>query len=160
MNRLAGNSGEARKMMRAQQVRQRFKAAIEAVYRQASPLFLRHVNSVYILNKNGVKNLVVYVDESIFAAELNAQRELLKYKMLELFGEDLSDFKICVSRGSYKKLHPYKDEAPKEDVQMPTDREITESQKSFVAKTVEVVEDDLLRSKLEKAMMAEIRQNN
>ena len=50
---LAGDSEQARINLRAHQVRDRFKRALETVYRDAAPLFLAHTNNVYIMNKEG-----------------------------------------------------------------------------------------------------------
>ena len=80
--RLLGNDEQARINLRAHQVRDRYKQALETVYKNQAPLFLAHTNNVYILKKDGVKTLIVYVDDSIFAAELNAQRELIRLKLL------------------------------------------------------------------------------
>ena len=107
---LMGDDEQARINYRAQQVRNRYRLAIESVYRENAELFLSHTNNVYILKKDGVLTLIVYVDESIFAAELNAQRELIKLKLLQLFGEQVEQFEIHVSRGNYKDYHPYADE--------------------------------------------------
>ena len=96
--RLSGNDEQARINLRAHQVRDRYKQALETVYKNQAPLFLAHTNNVYILKKDGVKTLIVYVDDSLFAAELNAQRELIRLKLLELFGEDVADFQIKTSR--------------------------------------------------------------
>ena len=95
---LTGDQDQMRINLRALQVRDRYKTVLESVYRDSSSLFLQHTNNVYIVNKDGVKTLIVYVDESIFAAELNAQRELIKLKLLQLFGEEVEDFNIYISR--------------------------------------------------------------
>ena len=105
--KLSGNDEQARINLRARQVRDRYKQALEKVYKDQAPLFLAHTNNVYIIKKDQVKTLIVYVDDSMFAAELNAQRELIRLKLLELFGEDVEQFDIFVSRGSYKSNHPY-----------------------------------------------------
>lgn len=104
---MSANNATARLNLRAKQVRARYKEALERVYGSTAQLFLEHTNNVYIMNKDGVRTLIVYVDDSIFAAELNAQRELIKLKLLELFGEDIETFDIFISRGSYKNNHPF-----------------------------------------------------
>ena len=98
------DSESNRKQARVIQVRERYREVVKSSYPTTYQLVLDHTNSVYILMKEGVKTLIVYVDESIFAAELNAQRELMKLKFKELFGEELEQFDIYVSRGKYKKL--------------------------------------------------------
>ena len=153
---LAGDSDQARINLRAHQVRDRFKRALEVVYRDMAPLFLAHTNNVYIMNKDGVRTLIVYVDESIFAAELNAQRELIKLHLLELFGEDVESFEIHVSRGKYKKNHPYLSEEDETVIKKPPSVPLNDNEKEYVSNTVSTVEDNRLREALRKAMTADM----
>lgn len=53
------------------------------------------------------RNLVVYVDNSLVAAELDAQRELLRLRYLEEHLIELVDFEVRLSKGKYRKVHPY-----------------------------------------------------
>lgn len=156
---LSGDDERARVNLRARQVRDRYKQAVEKVYRDQATLFLAHTNNVYIMNKDGVRTLIVYVDESIFAAELNAQRELIKLKLLELFGEDIEQFEIYVSRGDYKKNHPYLasgEEASKPLVVKPLD----DDTRKQVLETASIVEDERLRTALQNAMTADFQLKN
>ena len=153
---LAGDAEQARINLRATQVRDRYKRAIESVYRQSAPLFLAHTNNVYIMRKDGVRTLIVYVDESIFAAELNAQRELIRLRLLELFGEDVEEFQILVSRGKYKKHHPYLTETSQEADEKPPSIPLDEAEREYVSNTVSAVEDERLREALRKAMTADL----
>ncbi len=153
---LAGDSEQARINLRANQVRERYKTAIETVYRDAAPLFLAHTNNVYIMMKNGVRTLIVYVDESIFAAELNAQRELIKLHLLELFGEDVEQFEILVSKPKYKKNHPFLTESSEKANATPPSIPLDDNEKAFVSNTVSTVEDERLRASLQKAMTADL----
>lgn len=152
---LAGDQEQALINLRANQVRERYKRAIETVYRDAAPLFLAHTNNVYIMDKKGARTLIVYVDESIFAAELNAQRELIKLKLLELFGEAVEEFEILVSRGGYKKNHPYLAAdagAPEPAPSVPLD----EREWSYVSHSVSAIENKRLRDAFQKAMTADM----
>lgn len=153
---MGGDSDMARINLRAHQVRNRYREVIETVYRANASLFLAHTNNVYIMDKEGARTLIVYVDESIFAAELNAQRELIKLKLLEMFGETIEEFEIFVSRGRYKDNHPYLVE--NEDVvrEKPTSVPLDSDEKSFVSNTVSLIEDDQLRGTIEKAMTADL----
>ena len=153
---LAGDSEQARINLRANQVRERYKAAIEQTYRETAPLFLAHTNNVYIMMKDGVRTLIVYVDESIFAAELNAQRELIKLHLLELFGEDIESFEIHVSHGKYKKDHPYLTESEAERAEKAPAVPLDDAEQAYVFDTVSVVEDDRLRETIRKAMTADM----
>ena len=51
--RLSGNDEQARINLRAHQVRDRYKQALETVYKNQAPLFLAHTNNVYIIKKDG-----------------------------------------------------------------------------------------------------------
>lgn len=153
---LMGDDEQARINVRANQVRERYKRAIETVYRDAAPLFLAHTNNVYIMNKDGVRTLIVYVDESIFAAELNAQRELIKLHLLQLFGEDVEMFEIHVSRGKYKKNHPYLTDSQQQADEKPASIPLDEAETAYVSDTVAHVEDERLRETLRKAMTADL----
>ena len=156
ISELAGDSEQARINLRANQVRERYKRAIQTVYRDAAPLFLAHTNNVYIMDKDGRRTLIVYVDESIFAAELNAQRELIKLHLLELFGEDVEQFEIHVSRGSYKKNHPYLTDSPALADTLPPAVPLDDAEESFVSDAVSGIEDQRLRETLRKAMTADL----
>ena len=153
---LVGDSEQARINLRANQVRDRFKTAIETVYRETAPLFLAHTNNVYIMMKGGVRTLIVYVDESIYAAELNAQRELIKLHLLELFGEDVEQFEIHVSTPRYKKYHPYLTEASEKANAKPPSIPLDDNERAYVSNTVSTVEDKRLRKSLERAMTADL----
>lgn len=151
---IGGDSEKARINMRAVEVRARYKEALERVYGSAAQQFLAHTNNVYIMNKEGVRTLIVYVDESIFAAELNAQRELIKLKLLELFGEDIEEFEIYVSRGNYKDNHPYTSESFQEADETAVSVPLDANEKAQVSNAVSVVDDERLRKSIEKAMTA------
>lgn len=106
-------------------------------FRQVVDSFiLDHTNSVYLLKdenkldtiedisqdqknfsaltRESFKKLIVYVDNSLCAAELNARRELIRLKYREIFGIKISDFEIRISRGSYKNIYPFKDQNTQE----------------------------------------------
>lgn len=153
---LSGDSDAARINLRARQVRSRFRKAIETVYLDSAELFLDHTNNVYIMKKNGVNTLIVYVDESIFAAELNAQRELIKLKLLELFGEQIEEFEISVSKPKYKNNHPYREEKKDLEKEPSPLVPLTDSEKDNVEQVAALVEDEKLRKSFEKAMTADM----
>ena len=56
---------------------------------------VRHTNAVYIRRTDAGKELIAYVDESMYAAELNARRELIKLQFLRRYGEEIGAFKIA-----------------------------------------------------------------
>lgn len=161
INSLAEGDDKSRLLARTLQVQECYKQVIQKVYRSNAQLFLDHTNSVYILDKDGCKTLIVYVDESIYAAELNAQRELIRLHMHQMFSEDVQVFDIKVSRREYKKKHPYKDENDDPvDKLLIRDRcveELTADKEEYIEQTLSAVDDLRLRESLKKAMTADLK---
>lgn len=160
ISKLSGNADQAKINYRAHQVRQRYRTALESVYKEQAALFLAHTNNVYIMVKDGVKTLIVYVDDSIFAAELNAQRELIKLKLLELTSEEVEEFLILVSRGKYKQNHPYISSQPAENQHEVTRKPLTKEQRALVRSVADRIENPHLRKKVEKAMTADLERKD
>ena len=137
---------------------------------------LEHTNNVFILRQGdarsprrdhddrkdagatGVgKQLVVYVDESLVAAELNARRELVKLQFFECFGEEIDEFKILISRGQYKAHHPFvkqgEDPSYVESAQpVPLD----DAERATVTEQLAGIEDERLRKAVARAMIADL----
>ena len=151
------SSEEARINLRIRQVRDRYRRAIEEVYKENAQFHLAHTNSVIITAKRGVKTLIVYVDDSIFAAELNAQRELVWLKLLEMFGEEIDDFQIKISsRRKYREMHPYQTETQRESNQLLPSIPLDDEEKAYVSDTVSHISDKKVRESLQKAMTADL----
>ena len=151
--KLGEGSESARKNLRIQQVRDRYRKAIESVYRDSAPLHLAHTNNVIIKDRE----LVVFVDDSLFAAELNAQRELIKLRLLELFGEEIDDFKIRTSQWKkFRDLHPYVDSDSTESDRKPSVIPLDAAEKWHVSDVSSRIEDEGLRRAFEKAMTADL----
>lgn len=140
--------GEIRKAQRVQQVRDMWASLVEQV-------FLDHTNSVYIFEKNNCKEMHVYVDESIYAAELNGRRELIKLECFQRFGELIDNFYIHVSRGKYKKQYPYRKQQPK-----PEKNPLNTAQLEYVHQTAEKIKNPTLRESFEKAMKSDLERNS
>lgn len=139
-----------KKAKRSQQVRKMWAHVVE-------DFFLDHTNSVYIFEEEGMKILVVYVDESIFAAELNGRRELIKLKFLQEFNEKIDEFKIHISRGSYKKNYPYKQkEIPSYEEPV---KPIALSQEELVSiqQQISTIENEAIKKSLYKAMVTDLQ---
>lgn len=164
---MGGNTEAARINMRTRQVLERYRKAIESVYPSATArLHLEHTNKVIIkdvsvVGRNGepakVRTLIVYVDDSLFSAELNAQRELIKLRLLELFDEDVEDFVIRVSgRKGYRAVHPYADEEKPQFNQDSPSIPLNADEQSYVSRTAAVIEDEELQKALERAMTADM----
>ena len=158
---LSEGNDKSRLIARTLQVQERYKQVIDKVYRSNAQLFLDHTNSVYIFDKDGCRTLVVYMDESIYAAELNAQRELIRLHMHQMFGEDVQTFDIHVSRGSYKNKHPYSvktiDGNDSSEVYDECAEELSHDKIAFIERTLSTVDDIRLRAMLEKAMTADLK---
>ena len=154
LNDIDGATDKEKIAARTVKVYGMYRTVIESAYRQTAPYMLAHTNSVYITDKNGAKTLIVYVDEGIYSADLNAQRELIKLLFLELFDEKLDAFDIYVSRSKYKNNHPFIDE---EEELKKQPRSLSEGELEFVAKTIARVEDPYLRTRIEKAMIASLQ---
>ena len=164
---MGGNSVEARINMRVKEVLERYRKAIESVYpERTAQLHLAHTNKVIVkdvrsVGRDGgsikVRTLIVYVDESLFAAELNAQRELIKLRLLELFGEDIEEFEIRISgKKEYKREHPYVDDRSGFSHSEKESIPLTPDEKLFVDRTARIIEDESVRKSLEKAMTADL----
>lgn len=148
LSTISGDDDAARIQWRAAKVRSMWAACVEDI-------FLEHTNSVYIINEEKAKILIVYVDESIFAAELNARRELIKLKFLQEFGEDIDEFRILISRGSYKKNYPFVEGLAASLNEKSRVRKLTGEEEKHIDEVVAVIEDETLRGKLKQAMIAD-----
>ena len=148
IHRISDDSESAKKAYRAAQVKKMWSACVEEI-------FLEHTNSVYIINENEGKTLIVYVDESIYAAELNARRELIKLKLLKEFNEDIRDFKILISRSSYKKNYPFKKDRQISNSLDINPQPLTEEEINKVNDVSLLVENENLRKSLKKAMISD-----
>lgn len=139
------------------------------------PFILEHTNSVYLLrhkdvlgdsqpNKDANKeqsdtqvfDLVVYVDNSLVAAELNARRELIRLKYREQFKVSIDVFEIRISRGSYKDKYPFKDQdvIPQTSTQ---GRELSEEETAHISELVEDISDKRIKESFIKAITAQKR---
>ena len=168
---------------RATQVKRMWKAVVESCAGPSAPYLLDKTNSVYIIrdtsndevsretsgktagkrskatkfkNKSCEKELIVYVEDSIVAAELDARREMMKLKFLELFNEDLGAFRIKISRGRYKLQHPYREneqneKAPLEQARKPLSADKLEEIEQQVAS----IPNERVREALKKAMISD-----
>ena len=144
----------AAKAARANQVKQMWRGMVDQV-------FLDHTNAVYIIREDDRKILIVYVDESIFAAELNARREMIKLKFLERFNERIDEFRILISRGRYKENHPFREEEP-EPFYVDDVRPVPLSSEKLmeIDEGIADIPDENLRKALKKAMISDLEWKN
>lgn len=141
------DENEIRKAQRIEQVRFFWKNLVDDI-------FLQHTNAVYIFTKDGRKQMHVYVDESIYAAELNARRELIKLECRQRFGEAIDDFEIHISRGKKKLNHPFIQERNDLDSNDPIP--LDKKEMDHVDDICATIEDDSMRSHFKKAMISDL----
>lgn len=121
---------------------------------------LKHTNSVYLLKSQavpGAYDLVVYLDNSTCAAELNARRELLRFEYLDRFNTTIDVFEIRISRGPYRDKHPFA-ERLSSDTQ-PKERSLSEEETARIEEMTSAIEDPRLRASFQRAMTAQKRRN-
>lgn len=179
---MGGDPSELRKSLRASQVRHMWKDLMESNHDEG---ILMHTNSVYIVRRtredyensqgrmshapvNGMddrkdagatglgKQLIVYVDDSMVASELNARRELIKMQFALRYGEQLDEFKIYVSRGQYRNNYPFKEQAVLSYAENVPSVPLTPEERQSVHQRVQVIDDPLLRKHLEDTMVADL----
>lgn len=170
---MGGSAIEAAKAARAGRVRQMWEELMRA---GGDDYILEHTNSVFILDAADVrtprhdhddrkdagatgtgKQLLVYVDESIVAAELNARRELVKLQFYERFGEEIDEFKIFISRGPYKSVHPFvHNDEPPSYLERAVPVPLSEAERAAVSEQTAAIENPRLRRAVENAMVADL----
>lgn len=124
------------------------------------PFILKHTNSVYLLKSQAIEgayDLVVYLDNSTCAAELNARRELLRFEYLDRFNTTIDVFEIRISRGPYRDKHPFA-ERLSSDTQ-PKERSLSEEETARIEEMTSAIEDPRLRASFQRAMTAQKRRN-
>ncbi len=157
LSNLSGDSSTAKIQRRTRQVYDEYIQAMNWVYKDYAEVFLQHTNAVYITLQDNVNKLIVYVDESIFAADLNAQREMIKGWLNSTFNEKIDVFEIHISRGNYRKHHPFESLLETEEKKPP--RELTEEERARIDEICESIENDRIRASLKGAMTADLKRH-
>jgi hypothetical protein len=139
---------QVRKARRVQQVRAMWSGLVD-------PVFLEHTNNVFVFERDGHREMHVYVDESIYAAELNNQRELIRWRCREEYGEDIAAFHIHISRGRYKSHHPFA-EAKRDEPDQNPPVPLSEEEMEQVERTCETIPDERLKACFKKAMISDL----
>lgn len=170
--------------------------AIERIYDQFSQLvndfILEHVNAVYLLNpqnpnesapdtqkppasrpvaKPYKKRLIVYVDNSLVAAELGAQKELLRLKYLSEFNIELVEFEVSISKGRYRIPYPFVDRSPEQvlhaehrhacctEEEVVSRETLTKHERERIDDLTGKIDDPRLRKSFERAIAATFNKN-
>lgn len=102
-----------------------------------------------------IYDLVVYVDNSLCAAELNARRELIRLKYREQFNTIIDVFEIRISRGSYKEKYPFRESL--EATQQIQPRELTPEDLSQIDEMTHALPEGKVKDSFMQAMKAQKR---
>lgn len=142
-------------------VNRRIKQVHDQFATVVDPFILEHTNSVYLLKSQsmeGAYDLVVYLDNSTCAAELNARRELIRLKYLEQFSVKVDVFEIRISRGRYKNKHPFKKyEEASGDTPL---RRLTQQEEQGIDEALGELPEGRMKESFRKAMTALKRREN
>jgi hypothetical protein len=132
------------------QVHQQFSSCVD-------PFILNHVNSVYLtkedldVSRETHYKLTVYVDNSLVAAELNAQRELVVLKYRELYSLKISEFLIRISRGPYLDNYPFRKEKEQSEKKI---HRLTPDEELEIQNKTEHISDNEIRQSFQRALKA------
>ena len=154
---LMGNDSTAKIQRRTRQVYDEYQQAITWAYKDYGKVFLHHTNAVYITEHDGLNKLIVYVDDSMFAADLNAQREMIKGWINNTCNESIDVFEIHISRGNYRKQHPF--DSLLENTETCELRQLNEDELDRVEEIGDSIENHKVREALKKAMTADLKRH-
>ncbi len=124
------------------------------------PFILDHVNSVYFFTSkvdSSAYDLVVYLDNSTCAAELNARRELIRLKYREHFNMVIDVFEIRISRGAYRNTYPFKEGNKQKDAVF--ERELTPEDYAQVEEIISPLPEGKLKDSFNRALLSQKRHN-
>ena len=123
-------------------------------------VILDHTNSIYIKKEEGKKILIVYVDESIISAELQAQQELIKIKLARKFGEYIDEFKVLISRGRYKNNYPFRNREKESYVERVENKPLTPQQLKDISIRLEKIDNPELKEAMKNAVLSDLAWKN
>lgn len=130
------------------------------------PFILEHTNSVYLLRhkdlldsvrEEEIFDLVVYVDNSLIAAELNARRELICLKYREQFNIAIDTFEIRISRGHYKERYPFKNITDSSKIEKASLHELSQEEINQINEIVKDMPEGKLKGSFIRAISAQKR---
>lgn len=143
-------------------VDRRIKEVHDQFRRVVDPYILEHTNSVYLMRSKtveGAYDLVVYVDASICAAELNARRELIRLKYREEFDIVVDVFEIRISRGSYRDKHPFSVEEDSCEAGPACDEPLDAAEAERIDRLVDQLPEGRMRDSFERAIGAQMERS-
>jgi hypothetical protein len=135
----------------------RLQRAWEAV---ATTRILEHTDSVIFSVKSKQPCVVVYVESSIWAAELEAQKELYRLLLEKETGWSINDLKFYVTRKVmfkklFKKRNIEREKEHTDDVKEKTAVSLTEEEDRYARELVSSIQDKELQNGLYKAIKAD-----
>lgn len=144
-------------MKRRVLIERKIKQVHDQFAQVVDPFVLEHTNSVYLMRSKGsdAHDLVVYVDASLVAAELNARRELIRLKYRELFSLEIDVFEIRISKGRYRDQHPFSEKGSAVSSSPP--RELAASELEAIDRIVDPLPEGRLKESFVKALKAQKR---
>ncbi|MDO5117796.1 MAG: hypothetical protein Q4D34_04845 [Eggerthellaceae bacterium] len=158
----------AQKMRRALIVQGLFRQAIEQVYKDKASYVLSHINAVYIMKNDDTtdKELIIYADDSLIRADLDARQEFIKVALFAQ-GEEIRTARFIASRGNMKKHHPF---VEIEDIEYDnpqylvyftqTHHPLDDEQQAAVEAATDLIEDQRVAQSFSKAMRANLETHN
>ena len=123
----------------------------------ASPRALEHTDNITFSNKIKKPGVLIYVENSHWAAELEAQKELYRLLLEQETGFSIPDIRFLVTReASYKKIFlKRKEKKPTQKTGEKT-ASLTTEEEEYVRRLVSKVSDKKLKEKLFNAMKADL----
>ena len=116
---------------------------------------LDHTNAVYVFDNEGTVEMHVYMDNSIFASEVNNLRALILQESNIKYGEAIEELCIHISFGQMRTLYPFKNEGARpvdQNPPVPLDSE----ELARVEQAAQTIENPQLRAAFKKAMIADL----
>lgn len=141
---VGSDKDERRKMLRALHVQRIWESVV-------SEDVLKHTDNVFVFEneKLGGKEMVVYVDSAIWAADLTARKISLKWKVETALGEgELVDLRFIPSSGTYERKTFTKHRDQEKDEEVVPSISLTAEEREMVFREASVIENQELRQTL------------
>jgi hypothetical protein len=122
----------------------------------ASPQALEHTDNVVFLQKTNRLCVLIYVEDSRWAAELGMQRELYRILLEKKTGWEINELKFYVTRKAmFKKLFKKQKEKEQQKKTGKTAAPLTEKEDGYARELVSPIKDKKLQESLYKAIKAD-----
>ena len=148
---LYGSADEVRKQVKAAQIEEIYKNAVQSVFGNAAYLVLKHTNAVYCFTEKEITQFIIYANDSSIRSSLDARQELLKIALFKQ-GLQFSQFKVLLAKKSIKDRHPFEKMA--QSAKTPVFRKVTEQELQQVDNLVASIEDSGVRESLKQAVIS------